>query len=303
MLVYGNINIDITLYVKELPRPGSETLASRILKSGGGSAANTAVALSRLGVPARIIGCVGTDTEGEDALEDLRSEGVDTTHVKRTSAPTGRVYVMVDAHGERTMIAFRGANNLLAPSSVDADAVMRALWVHVSGGKRDVGLAILKLASKAGIPTSYDPGRAAYGAPEDELAPLLGRVDVLLVNELELNALQSRNLPLPGLVVVKRGAKGSEVLVDGDVISAPAFKVRVTDTTGAGDAFNAGFIAGLSYGLSLYETLVFANAVAAIKVTREGARSSPILKEVIRFLRRGGYHDLAERILSIGAPD
>jgi len=302
VLVYGNINIDITLYVEELPRPGLETLASRILRSGGGSAANTAVALSRLGVPASILGCVGTDTGGREALKDLEIEGVDTTHVKRADAPTGRVYVIVDARGERTMIAFRGANNLMSPDTIDADAVTRALWVHVSGGKRDVGLEILELASKAGIPTSYDPGRAAYGAPKYEIAPLLERTDVLLVNELELNALRSRSLPLPGIVVVKLGARGSKILVNSDVISAPAFNVRVIDTTGAGDAFNAGFIAGLSYGLSLNETLIFANAVAAMKVAKEGARSSPALKEVIAFLQRSGHRDLARRILSIGVP-
>ncbi len=300
VLVYGNINVDVTLFVESLPEPGSETEAHALRVGGGGSAANTAVALARLGIPAAMLGCVGNDEEGRAALKSLVKEGVDVSLVRKVSAPTGRVFVVVDARGERTMIALRGANTMLSPEDLSSTFLERVTWVHVSGGRLDVGRKLLEMACEACIPSSYDPGSAAYRAPVEAVRPLIERAGVLLVNETEYGALKRRSIEPSGIVVVKRGAKGSAILLDGEIIEVEAFRVRAVDTTGAGDAFNAGFLAGMLYGFELKECLILANAVAAIKVTREGARASPSIMETAVFLGNAGYRTLAEKLLSIG---
>jgi len=297
VIVYGNLNVDIVVYVETIPERGTEIEAREVHEGGGGSAANTAVALAKLGVPTCLLACYGNDLLGRFALDDLKREGVNTSLMRRVDVPTGRVYIVVDRYGERTMIAFRGANNAATPEILKDKRIEQALWIHVSGGKRDIGLKLLELADRAGIPNSYDPGSAAYRACEEELKLLLKYTHLLLVNEKELDSLKKRNLPIPELVVLKRGSKGAAILAGGEVIEVPGFKVDVVDTTGAGDAFNAGLLAGLSYGLELSEAVVLANATAALKITRKGARASPTLSEVCAFLAENEFEDIEQKLL------
>ena len=297
MIVYGNLNIDIVVYVKTLPERGTEIEADEVYEGGGGSAANTAVALAKLGVPTCLLACYGNDLLGKFALKELKEEGVDTSLMKKIDVPTGRVYIIVDSYGERTMIAFRGANDAATFEILENERAERAFWIHVSGGRRDIGLKLLELAKRARIPSSYDPGSAAYRAPETELRPLLEFAGLLLVNEKELESLKRRNLPVPELIILKRGSKGAAILINNEVIEVPGFKVNVVDTTGAGDAFNAGLLAGLSYGLELPEAVILANATAALKITRKGARASPTLNEVCAFLAERGFEDIEQKLL------
>lgn len=293
--VFGNINIDTLIFVEELPQKGLESNAISFSVSGGGSAANTAVALARLGVPSIMLGAVGEDLEAEIAIRELDRENVITKYIQHVRGEsTGRVWVLVDKSGERTMIAYRGANTKI--KSEFNEALKHSLWLHIGGGLLETALEVAAAAKKKGIPISYDPGSAAYLAPQRLLSKIIEKSNLVILNEFEFRSLLKRNIRLSQLFIVKKGEKGSEAVVDGEKIYAEGFKVKVKDSTGAGDVFNAAFIAALLSNFELKEALIFANAAAAIKVSRLGARSSPSLEEVAEFLEKEGYGKLAMKV-------
>ena len=293
--VFGNINIDTLILVEELPQKSLESNAMSFSVSGGGSAANTAVALARLGVPSIMLGAVGEDLEAEIAIKELDRENVITKYIQRVRGErTGRVWVLIDKSGERTMIAYRGANIKIKKEF--NEALIHSVWLHIGGGLLETALEVAAAAEKKGIPVSYDPGSAAYLAPQRLLSKIIEKSNLVILNEFEYKSLIKRNIRLSQLFIVKKGAKGSEAVVDGEKIHAEGFKVKVKDSTGAGDAFNAAFIAALLSNFELKEALIFANAAAAIKVSRLGARSSPSLEEVVEFLEKEGYGKLAMKV-------
>lgn len=293
--VFGNINIDTVILVREIPQKGLESSALSFYMSGGGSAANTAVALSRLGVPSIMLGAVGKDLEAEIAIKDLIFENIITKYIQRVpNERTGRVWVLVDKSGERTMIAYRGAN--LKVKNEFGEALNHSVWLHIGGGLLETALKVVRVAKEKSMPVSYDPGSAAYSAPRQLLRSLISKVDLVLLNEFEYGSLLKRSIRLNQLYVVKKGSKGSEAVINEEKISVSGFKVKVRDSTGAGDTFNAAFIAALLYNFEIREALIFANAAAAIKVSRIGARSSPIIEDVEVFLKREGYAELAAKV-------
>jgi len=293
----GNANIDLTLYVRKLPDPGTQVEAYSMERLVGGAAANFAVAASRLGLQAAFIGCVGRDEAGKLVLSKLRSEGVDTSLVKVVEGGTGLVVVVVDERGERTMIAYRGANEALCKmdlSSIDYSAFS---WLHASSVKPEVVVKPFRKARELGVKTSYDPGGIVARMGYRSLMDALRYTDVLLLNETEAGYIEASGggvelevvREVVPLVVVKLGARGALAYKGPLRVQAEAFRVEVVDTTGAGDAFNAGLCYALESGLSVHDALVFANACAAIKITRRGAQASPRLREVVDFLRSEGF--------------
>jgi len=305
----GNLNLDVYMKVESLPERGSATESKDFYFSGGGAASNFAVAMSRLEMNVRLLACVRHDFLGEMLLQELAREGVDTSYIRRVNATTGLVVVIVDEQGERTMIAFRGANNLLSHEVVEESVLSQAVLFHVASLSGDKTLRILKKVKSINesIVTSYDPGGVAI-RDRAEVLKALKYTDILLLNEREfkgifshykselLESFLSQGTRRLRIVVIKRGGRGASFLAKPFCVDVPAFKVNVVDATGAGDAFNAGFLFGYLLNLSPEETLTLANAVGALKVSRKGARSSPFLAEVLLFLRERGFKGLAEAI-------
>ena len=304
----GNANVDIFVVVDEFPRADQEVIAFDAYVMAGGSAANFSVAVHRLGRESCFVGCVGDDELGREFVEDLRRSGVCTRYVVTVpGAKTGRVVVMIKSStGERAMVAFRGANERLSADLFPRSLFNECKHFHVSSVPPRRAEAFLRLARAAGATTSYDPGGyASEGIASFEAA--LRHTDVLFVNRVEARLMTGLDLERavrsladsgPRVVVVKLGPEGSLAVSGGAVERAPAFRVSVVDTTGAGDAFNAGFIHAFLGGLSLSDSLTLGNAVAAIKIGRRGARSSPALNEVVDFLAKRGYPELAEKLLN-----
>ncbi len=304
----GNANLDVYLVIREMPAPDSETIVDELYEGPGGAAANVAVASAKLGLKVRFLGCLGDDARASVFLDSLKREGVETSFVYRVpSGATGVVIVMVEKDtGMKRMLAFRGANEALSPDLFPEESFQEIEWMHISSIKPEKARGFLVKAKKVGCITSYDPG----GAAKEGLNPhreILSMVDVLMLNEFELKSLTgfdchegaSKLIDLGvKTVVVKLGSKGAALYEKDSYETAEAFRVKVLDTTGAGDAFNAGYIFSKMAGLNVKESLVFANAVAALKISRRGARSSPTLAEVLEFLDRTGFHCLKAKILS-----
>jgi sugar/nucleoside kinase (ribokinase family) len=281
VLVVGDLMVDVVAVHAQPIHPGSDTPAV-IRPLGGGSAANTACWLAWLGRPVRLVAAVGDDPVGHAAVEELRTAGVGFAGELHPTRATGACVVLVDATGERTMLPDRGANDALRPATVAAALVERPAWLHLSGytlldaGSRPAGVAALAEARRLGVLTSVDASSAAplieVGAPA--FLRWVEGIDVLFANEDELGALGGGAAAMAHVqqVVAKRGAAGSSWTDGSSRASAPALPVRLVDTVGAGDAFDAGFIDAAVRGVAPEAGLAAGSEVAARAVTRLGAR-------------------------------
>ncbi|AKQ67012.1 Fructokinase [Myxococcus hansupus] len=250
----------------------------------GGSPANVAVGLARLGLRPAMLGVVGADEFGHFLRERLAAEGVDVSHLRQTAeARTGLVFISLDAKGERSFTFFRtrSAEFLLGQADVDAAFVQGAKAVHCGSNSlqwqeaREAAVRILGLARDAGRIVSCDPNLRLH-AWEDtsELKGLLARMlplcTVVKLSEEEIGFVTGTEVPEEALArlaemgvllpVVTLGARGAVLLWKGERHHVPAPQVPVMDTTGAGDGFVAGFLHGLVHWYGNTEALRGASA-------------------------------------------
>jgi len=200
------------------------------------------------------------------------------------------------------MWSFRGVNLKLRPEEIPQKYIADSRLLHVSGyslvraPQCDAALTAMKYAKETNVRISLDPSPLVHVAPRKVLVEALGLVDVLLPNEAEAKYIShKKNLRNAGrtllekgasIVAMKLGPKGCLVMNEDEEFRVPGFKVKMIDTTGAGDAYNAGFLAGHLRGWSLKRSAEFANAAAALKTTKGGARNGlPRIGELEAFMR------------------
>jgi len=296
LVTIGHVLMDIRIFVGEFPKADEEAKTDRLSLGGGGSAANVAVGASRLGVKSGFIGSIGFDTFGRVLLEELEHEGVDVAHVKvDTSTSSGLTVIAINNKGQVIMFGYTGASDKLFPSDLNKEYISSSEHVHITGLSFDTALAAAKIAKKANVTVSFDPGRLMSKMGLKRLLPLLHYVDQILLNQEEARELtgvielekaaKAIITSGPKMVIIKRGPDGVFAMNHSKSFSVPAYPVKVVDTTGAGDAFSAGFITAQLEGKSLEDSVEFANATANLKITRIGARALPNRKAVERFLK------------------
>lgn len=292
VISFGNANVDIVYYVNSIPGPDEQSEAVSVETYPGGSAANFAVTLAMLGVRTYFVGRVGSDKYGDYLLSAYSEKGVIVDYVKRVEGPTGRTIILVEIkEGRRAMIALRGVNSTLSPDDL-GEVLGRGKHIHLSSVKTDVSLKVFKKAKDVGLTTSFDPGGLVV--KEENMVDVLDYVDVIFLNEKEAEILKRRGIDLATIlssckvVVVKMGRRGAIAYTDGESFKYPGLKVKVVDTTGAGDVFDAGFIYSWIKGASILDCVKVGNGLAALKITRRGAQSLPSKNEVERFLKDWG---------------
>lgn len=286
--VLGEVMVDVIAHTTMPPAPGSDAQAS-ITDQDGGSAANVAAWLAHLGVPVELIARVGHDERGDGTLARLVAAGVTLSVERDPLRATGRCVVIVTPDGERTMFPDPGANAHLAMEDIDTCSWHAGDHLHASGysllreGSRAAAIAALEGARTRGLTVSVD---ASSEAPLRDLGPeaFLGwlRVgDLLFANAAEARALTGCRTPegaLTDLVgrglvaVVKRGEAGALAGAGSHRWSIPAVPADARDTTGAGDAFAAGFLASWCRDHDVEEALRLATRMAARAVTLQGGR-------------------------------
>jgi sugar/nucleoside kinase (ribokinase family) len=290
-VVVGDVMMDVTALIESEIAYASDTPA-RVSLQPGGSAANTAAWMGADGHPVMFVGCVGDDAFGRAIRAELDALHVDhRLHVSRT-LPTGTCVVIVDHQRERTMFPDSGANSALGIEAFDDGLITGESHVHLTGytllnpRSRPAGLAALAAARAIGATCSLDPSSAGPLAANLGLfLGLLPRLDVVLANEDEARVLTGETdvaaaldslAALVPTVVVKRGRLGAIAARGDERVAAPAPAAEVVDTTGAGDAFAAGFLPAWSSGSALAEAVAAGQAVAALAVSRVGA--SPMVR-------------------------
>lgn len=304
VVTLGDINVDLIAHIPRYPRKGDDGLAERLTAHSGGSAANTAIVLARFGVPAGIVGRVGDDPLARYALADLEAAGMDLSQLQRDpEAMTGLMFIAVTPDGERTMLGYRGANPGTDPALLDEGAIAGAQMLHVSGyallerPQREAALKAMEVAHRAGVAVTLDVGVEAATRMADEVRALLPRIQMIFPNAMEAERLTGQGeaegaveaLLGYGVQVVglKLGPRGCVIGSEAGAFAVPAFAVQVVDTTGAGDAFDAGLILGVLSELSLRGSALLANALGALTTTVEGAGGAlPGPQATLAFLQR-----------------
>ncbi|MFC7154786.1 carbohydrate kinase family protein [Halomarina halobia] len=281
VLCAGHVNWDVTLRVDDLPERDGEARIEQRRGAGGGSAANVACALAGLGVDAALFGSVGDDDPGRLARRELETAGVDCRHLVETDGSTAVKYLVVDGDGEVVVLGSDGANEAFAPDDLAPGAIRRVDHLHLTGQRPETAARLADRAREADATVSFDPGRRLCVR---DYSATLERADVVFLNEREADALadalssDARGWLDATVLVVTQGAGGARVRTAGDRYRHPGYDVTPIDTTGAGDAFAAGFLAacdgGLPEGGRGYErALAAANACGALASTVTGARA------------------------------
>lgn len=290
LLTVGDVTVDLFLPVPRLPERGGDVHTDRVILRAGGAAANVAAVASTLGLPAALVGAVGRDPLGEWVIRELEASGVRLAALQRCpEAPTSLIAILVTPDGERTMISGRGASRFVTLEETARDRIARVTFFHLSGYALleesplfFTALALLEQARGAGCLCTFDPGPIASRIAREIVFRVLPSMDGLFVNEQEAAALFGRDprTAFAGAdrlrwVVIKQGNRGCRWLSrQGEGLSIPAFLVPVVDTTGAGDAFDAGFLAGLAGGLPPPAAALIGNAAGALACTGWGVIGS-----------------------------
>ncbi|HEU4382793.1 MAG TPA: ribokinase [Anaeromyxobacteraceae bacterium] len=294
VVVVGSLNMDLVARAPRLPAAG-ETLSGRTFSTvPGGKGANQAVAAARLGARTAMVGCVGDDAFGRELRAVLEGDGVDCQGVRAVPGPSGVALIVVDDGGRNGIVVVPGANGLLSPEDVERQrqvlAAARVVALQLETPletvaraarlARDLGrLVVLNPAPAQPLPASLLACADFLVPNEVEAAALTG----LLVDSVEGAAAAAERLRAQGAgtVLVTLGERGVVAATPSGTRHFPARAVRAVDTTAAGDTFIGGFCAALVEGRSPPEAVDFAQAAAAISVTRPGAQPSiPYRREI-----------------------
>ena len=276
--VIGSFNMDLVVMADRLPGAGETVVGFDFFQGPGGKGSNQAIAARRLGAEVSFIGAVGTDQFGEDARQLHLDEGIDISGLAQRELPTGVALIVVDRHGENQIAAAAGANGTVDAQLVEmatetissSDVLIGQMETSISGF-----LAAAEVAKAAGRIVILNP------APGGELPDRVwSLIDVVTPNEHELQRIagdgrvESLAAKLHDLgkvdVVVTQGAQGVTWVGSEGSQRLPATSVDAVDTTGAGDAFNAGLAVGLSEGQPMEDAIRLALRAGAFAVTRLG---------------------------------
>lgn len=294
--VVGSANVDLIFRTPRLPTAGETFAGKSFQMCFGGKGANQAVTAARMGARVTMVARVGTDAFGEQTLQNFRDQGIDTSHIIRDAdRPTGVASIAVDDEGRNCIIVVGGANEGLSAEDVRrATPVITEATVLVAQLETPIPatLEAFRLAKDAGMITVLNPAPAASLPPE-----LLQRTDLLVPNEPELELLTGRVIKGvedakaaarqllawgPRTVVATLGGRGALVVEAETTDYVRAMRVDPVDTTGAGDVFIGTLAALLADERPLSEAVRWANAAAALSVTRPGTQTSFPRREEIQ---------------------
>lgn len=280
IIVIGSINMDLLFVTERRPKLGETIKGIEYAEFPGGKGANQAVAAAKLGASVDMYGCVGNDKYGDYLVKHLKEQGVNTGGVKKVMDSTGLANIVLDNKGENTIIIIEGANGKVAPEDIDKidfkpeDIVLLQLEIPM-----ETVVYSAKKAKEKGALVILDP------APAKELPhELYKNVDIIKPNEGEALSISKAKTAEEAAeyfmtkgvkkVVITQGDKGATLFKKNNQQSFPGKKVKVVDTTAAGDSFSGALATSIVNGKTIEDAIQFAIEVASITVTKKGAQSS-----------------------------
>jgi sugar/nucleoside kinase (ribokinase family) len=299
--VVGNVNLDVIVRpASELPSPGTEWTVERIEVRPGGAAAITALTMAALGSGPTLVSCVGEDPAAGILREELLQAGVHCTLTTVGDAPTGVSIALEAPSRDRAFLTFPGSLSRFDVSMIPAEAlgshpVLLCGYFLLPGLRGEPAIRLLTDIQHRGGTTLFDCGADPAGWVEQsrrEILEVLPLVDIFLPNADEAAVLTGETDSVAagralqrlsgGAVIIKLGSEGSIAIGgDGGVLRTAAPSVQVTDTTGAGDAFNGGLLHAFDRTRDLAEITRFATRVASTVVSRPSANRYPALRDVL----------------------
>jgi len=288
ILVIGDINLDITAPLAAPFAEGEDCLSPELSFQCGGVGLNAAMAFARLGCATHLVSSVGDDWFGDLVLDRAAREGIDVSQVQRSPrAMTGLMFITISPNGQRTFFGSRGAcadlrvTDRLSSWLNGVTAMQIAGYAFLTQSSAECADRLIAEAKARSIPVALDVGIGPSREIPTKIMQVAAEVDTLLANVTEAEALTGQPtadasfaaLEQAGAreVVLKLGAEGCLIRDHGDLCRVPAFAVQVVDTTGAGDAFTAGFLAAQQWGWPLRDAALFANACGAAATMTLGA--------------------------------
>ncbi len=289
VLCMGHMAADVVAKtVTDLPEKGKLVLVDEIELHSGGCATNTGNALAKLGIDTKIIGRVGNDSFGNFLIDKVKEFGVNASNIVRDKGiSTSVTFVTVDENGERTFLHYLGANGQLKEKDISYEILKGTKILHIAGalllpsfdGKP--ASRVLKMAKDMGITTSLDTCWDSTGGWLNKLEPCLYNTDIFLPSIEEAKMISGLEDPSEianfflgygiKIVCIKMGSKGAYLKTAEKDIRIPVFRVKAIDSTGAGDAFVAGFLTGVIKGMNLEDVAKLASALGAFCVQSMGA--------------------------------
>jgi ribokinase len=292
---FGALNVDKLFKVNRIVGAEEESFIENQSETCGGSAANTTVGLARLNCKVGFVGKVGPDREGEKQLSEFKAEGIDINGVIRAQrGKSGEVMGFVDKKGARALYIDSGVNDTITPDEIKTDYISQAKFLHLTSfvGEKSFQTQkkLLETLPKT-VKISFDPGALYARKGIAQLDPIVKKSYVVMPNRGELELMTGYAEYVKGadaliakgvkIVAVKLGEEGSYVTNGRERYRMDAFKVKAVDTTGAGDAFCAGFLYGLLGNRGLGECGRIGNFVASRCVMKMGARAGlPYAKDL-----------------------
>jgi ribokinase len=297
ILVIGSLNADLVVRAPRFPAPGETIQGEDLVIFPGGKGANQAVAAARLGAKVAMVGRVGKDSFGTTLIDNLKNNKVDVRHILRDdSTPTGTAVIVLDSHGQNTIVVSPGANGKVNSTDIEPEAFMDSpILLAQFEIPLETVIYSANLAREKKLRILLNPAPART-LPDE----LLMTVDYIVPNETELGLLTGKPVNNLGSIeeacrslisrgaqntIVTLGANGALIVNKNGAKHIPAYEVKVVDTTAAGDAFVGGLAVGLLNGKSLEDAVQYACACGALAVTKFGAQPSlPTTEDVEKLL-------------------
>ena len=286
-MVIGSISTDFNVQTDRRPKVGETVKGQRFSTSFGGKGANQAVAAARLGANVHMVGTVGSDEFGHLLIDNLEANGISTTLVEQVNnVESGSAHIIL-ADNDNSIIYIPGANNEFKEERLDKlkDEMKTAEYVIIQNEiPMPIISGLIEICDELSVKIIYNP------APAEEMdLDLIDKVTYFTPNENEFSllfpelTLEEGLKTYPNKLIITLGDEGVAYSNGEEIIQIPSYKVKVKDTTGAGDTFNGALAYALSVDADLKTSIQFANLVAAISIQKEGAQGGmPTLEEVIR---------------------
>ncbi len=296
VVAIGAANVDLVASMHRFPKPDDEVVVEKLEMLGGGSAANVAVGVARLGHSAGFVGLLGTDSFGDFLVKEFEKEKVDISHIRRVHGASGIVFAAVRNDGERMLYTSDGVASAFSKEDIPLEYIRHSKFVHMASidSKHAVEAfeAATVAASEAGSKIIFDPGCIFAEKGIEAIRNVLRHCFVLKLNKVEARMFTgsddedaAKKLIQTGAekVIITKGLDGC-IVWDNDGVRKipfiPKVKVKPLDLTGAGDSFSAGFLSALLDEKDFDEAVKFAMHIGSLSTGVKGARGTPMKNDV-----------------------